>query len=185
MTDPRPRWTTANSDPLPWLDARLQNPVQVAPTLSSFLPSSLPTFHRHSRHQRSIDFSQFQHRSSNHANTKTVLSDGVDKYTETDANPCKFFTLKLWKKLTFFIVFASKRVLRDLDELERLPLTGVYAGPVNDNLMQLSAVIEGPAETPYEGGIFFIDISIPTNYPFRPPEVSPPPPEVLHMYIFS
>ena len=33
------------------------------------------------------------------------------------------------------------------------------------------ACIIGPAGTPYEGGLFYIDISLPSDYPFRPPKL--------------
>ncbi|XP_067673401.1 uncharacterized protein [Haliotis asinina] len=33
------------------------------------------------------------------------------------------------------------------------------------------AIIEGPAGTPYEGGIFMLDVAFPILYPFRPPKV--------------
>lgn len=43
--------------------------------------------------------------------------------------------------------------------------------PNEANLMHWRGTLKGPAGTPYEGGIFYIDIRLPPDYPFVPPKV--------------
>jgi ubiquitin-conjugating enzyme E2 D len=64
-----------------------------------------------------------------------------------------------------------KRLNKELADMQKNDIANLSAGPVNNNLYEWEAVILGPTETPYEGGVFYLSISIPSNYPFKPPIV--------------
>jgi hypothetical protein len=48
--------------------------------------------------------------------------------------------------------------------------SGVMAYPLGgDNVMHLKGVFPGPPDSPYAGGTYQVDITIPDNYPFKSP----------------
>jgi ubiquitin-conjugating enzyme E2 D/E len=64
-----------------------------------------------------------------------------------------------------------QRLRRELKDMEKNDIPNMSAGPIDNNLFEWSAIILGPCETPYEGGVFYLNISIPSNYPYKPPTV--------------
>jgi len=64
---------------------------------------------------------------------------------------------------------VKQRLYKEYEDIKKNAPNNLSAGPVNDNLFEWEGVILGPTETPYEGGIFKVNIHIPINYPFNPP----------------
>jgi ubiquitin-conjugating enzyme E2 D/E len=61
------------------------------------------------------------------------------------------------------------RLEKELSDMKKEDITNISAGMKDNNLFEWEAFIVGPIDTPYEGGIFKVDIHIPQNYPFNPP----------------
>ncbi|XP_061183087.1 ubiquitin-conjugating enzyme E2 T-like [Saccostrea echinata] len=67
-----------------------------------------------------------------------------------------------------------QRILRMKKELEMFsqsPPHGVSCWSNDEDITQLSAQVLGGEGTPYEGGIFKLEVQIPDRYPFEPPKV--------------
>ncbi len=70
---------------------------------------------------------------------------------------------------------ASRRLIKDLKKIEKESEEGqnpgITATPDEDSLFRWKAVIFGPDETEWEGGVFRLILEFTEDYPNKPPKV--------------
>lgn len=79
---------------------------------------------------------------------------------------------------------ALRRINKDLLDIKSGDYLNIDAGPTElkkhnaegkiettQNMFKWMATIIGPTGTPYDGGVFSLEIAFPNNYPFKPPAV--------------
>ena len=66
---------------------------------------------------------------------------------------------------------ALSRIKNEITELQKEDNEVYTVMPDSENLRYWQAKLLGPADSPYEGGTFNLDIHFPNNYPFDPPTV--------------
>ncbi|GMN63900.1 hypothetical protein TIFTF001_032972 [Ficus carica] len=76
-----------------------------------------------------------------------------------------------------FKEFGAKRIRKELEKSNEDPLTHCSYGVVgkgSDDIFRLQGAINimRPCDTPFEGGLFFLSIELPYNYPFGPPKIT-------------
>lgn len=72
----------------------------------------------------------------------------------------------------FVITFRNVYILK-LSELSINPPEGIIAGPISEeNFFEWEALISGPVDTVFEGGLFPAKLVFPTDYPLNPPKMS-------------
>ncbi|XP_030211735.1 ubiquitin-conjugating enzyme E2 T isoform X2 [Gadus morhua] len=65
----------------------------------------------------------------------------------------------------------ASRLKRELQMLSTEPPPGITCWQPEDQVDELRAQIVGGDGTPYEGGLFTLEIKVPERYPFEPPNI--------------
>lgn len=64
-----------------------------------------------------------------------------------------------------------RRIIKETQRLLSEPAPGISASPSEDNLRYFNVMILGPTSSPYEGGVFKLELFLPEDYPMAPPKV--------------
>jgi ubiquitin-conjugating enzyme E2 N len=65
----------------------------------------------------------------------------------------------------------SRRIAKEIEQLKTIPTEGIAVIPIGDSLRYLSATIIGPSDTPYENGIFKLEVFLKEEYPLEAPMI--------------
>ena len=67
---------------------------------------------------------------------------------------------------------SKNRIIRELEDFKKnAENSDIEVNLVESDIFHWKGSIKGPKDTCYSGGLFFIDILIPTDYPYKPPKM--------------
>eukprot|EP01084_Bolivina_argentea_P234452 394715_1 len=64
----------------------------------------------------------------------------------------------------------SKRIKKEIERAEKQTAQGICIKVHPDNWRYFDVVIEGPPDTPFEGGAFHLEMFLTAKYPMEPPK---------------
>ena len=66
---------------------------------------------------------------------------------------------------------AKRRIQSEIVNSLKNPIDGIYMTPDENDMSIFHAIVMGSKGTPYEGGLFYFFIKLPSDYPWKPPRV--------------
>ncbi|OMO74799.1 Ubiquitin-conjugating enzyme, E2 [Corchorus capsularis] len=64
-----------------------------------------------------------------------------------------------------------RRIIKETQRLLSEPAPGISASPSEDNMRYFNVMILGPTQSPYEGGVFKLELFLPEEYPMAAPKM--------------
>mmetsp|Transcript_8218 Transcript_8218/g.28225 ORF Transcript_8218/g.28225 Transcript_8218/m.28225 type:complete len:152 (-) Transcript_8218:206-661(-) len=64
-----------------------------------------------------------------------------------------------------------KRIIKETQRLLAEPAPGISASPSEENARYFNVMIIGPTTSPYEGGVYKLELYLPEDYPMAAPKV--------------
>jgi ubiquitin-conjugating enzyme E2 N len=65
----------------------------------------------------------------------------------------------------------TTRITKETEKLAKEAPPGICASPTAENPRYFKVVVAGPSSSPYEGGVFNLELFLPEEYPMVPPKV--------------
>ena len=66
-----------------------------------------------------------------------------------------------------------KKIQKELQDFQSNPPENCQGGPVDENdIFNWELLLNGPEDSPYEGGTFKLKVEFPKDYPFKAPKVT-------------
>lgn len=115
---------------------------------------------QHCQHPNLLSYNTTHHITTQHTTTTTTTTTKVTKQSSMPPSNA--------------LATTTRRLLRELTVYKSDPnpaLTYLYP-PDESNLLHWRAGLRGVVDSPYEGGVWTIDVTIPENYPTVPPVVT-------------
>ena len=66
---------------------------------------------------------------------------------------------------------TAKRLIKDIKQIKNEHIEGIHYMHDETNILQGSALIIGPPDSPYEGGYYLFLFDFPCDYPYSPPKL--------------
>ncbi|KAF8409038.1 hypothetical protein HHK36_005110 [Tetracentron sinense] len=76
-----------------------------------------------------------------------------------------------------------RRIIKETQRLLSEPAPGISASPSEENMRYFNVLILGPTQSPYEGGVFKLELFLTEEYPMAAPKTSSAFPS--HRFVFS
>lgn len=64
-----------------------------------------------------------------------------------------------------------RRIIKETQRLMQEPVPGISAVPDDTNARYFHVIVTGPKDSPFEGGIFKLELFLPEDYPMSAPKV--------------
>lgn len=63
------------------------------------------------------------------------------------------------------------RIIKEIDRINKDPIPGISVTTMNNDVRYLQILMSGPIQSPYENGLFTLELFLPREYPMVPPKI--------------
>merc|ERR1711981_45516 len=92
-------------------------------------------------------------------------------HSGASAGACGDRTDGTGREPVFATMALPKRIIKETQRLLAEPTPGISASPSEENARYFNVMIIGPTTSPYEGGVYKLELSLPEDYPMAAPKV--------------